>query len=157
MKNLISRVVFGGAGTGSFPGDFGLLVVRLTVGGYMAASHGWGKIFGGAGFGPSAEMISGVAGLGFPAPTVFAWAAALSEFLGGALIALGLLTRPAAAMMAFTMLVAAFGVNSGWSAREMALLFFAPCLLLLLIGAGRISVDRFLRPGPTPPLSAANA
>jgi len=156
MKNLVSRFLFGAAGTGSFSGDFGLLVVRLTVGGYMAASHGWGKVFGGTGFGPSAEMISGVAGLGFPAPTLFAWAAALSEFLGGVLIALGLLTRPAAAMMAFTMLVAAFGASTGWAAREMALLFFAPCLLLLLIGAGRISIDRSLGRAPAASASVAN-
>jgi len=68
--------------------------------------------------------VQGVANLGFPAPALFAWAAALAEFLGGLLVFLGLGTRVAAAFAAFTMVVAGF-------ARHKAHLHFAAWLGLV--------------------------
>ena len=93
--------------------------------------------------------------MGFPAPTFFAWCAALTEFLGGLLVAAGLLTRPAALFLSFNMLVAAFKVhqNDPWAgqprSKEMAILYLAPFLLLILSGAGRFAIDWFLQRRPS--------
>lgn len=123
--------------------DLGLLLFRVFIGASMAFAHGLGKIP------PPEQLIQGVTGMGFPMPVVFAWAAALSEFAGGILIALGLLTRPAALFLGFTMAVAAFVVHAAdpFQVKEMALLFLAACVLLLFTGAGKYSVDRLINRG----------
>jgi putative oxidoreductase len=134
-------LLFGGRGAASRPGDLGLLVLRVFVGAALALAHGLGKIP------PPARFVDGVAALGFPAPLVFAWAAALSEFLGGLLLALGLLTRPSALFVAFTMAVAAFGRHAAdpFSSKEKALLYLVPAVALLLLGSGRYGVDALIR------------
>ncbi len=66
--------------------DIGLLWLRVLMGAGIAY-HGYGIVFGGN----MEHFAQSVAHLGFPRPEIFAWAAALSEFLGGILIALGLL------------------------------------------------------------------
>jgi len=81
----------------------GLLWLRVLMG-LGIASHGYQKIFGGY----VAKLAEGVAQMGFPVPILFAWAAALSEFAGGLLVALGLGTRIAALFVFFTMSVAVF-------------------------------------------------
>lgn len=126
---------------GSTASDVGVLLLRLFIGLAMALAHGMGK------FPISDGLISGVEGLGFPMPVVFAHAAALAEMVGGFLLAAGLLTRPAAAFVCFTMAVAAFGVHAAdpFSKKEMALLFFFASLFFVLHGAGRFSLDFFLQ------------
>ncbi|MEL6615817.1 MAG: DoxX family protein [Bacteroidota bacterium] len=120
--------------------DIGLLVLRVSTGFAMAIAHGWGKIP------PSEGFIAKTGDLGFPLPEVFAWAAGLSEFAGGLLIALGLLTRPAAAALLFTMGVAFFGAHAGdpFGDREMAFLYGMISLALMATGAGRYSLDALL-------------
>ena len=59
------------------------------------------------------------------APTFFGWAAILSEFVGGILLAVGLLTRPAAAFSFATLaaLVAGpgrFWLDALWASRRSA-------------------------------------
>lgn len=117
--------------------DLALASLRLFVGLAMAFSHGLGKLP------PSEGLINGVGALGFPASEFFAWCAALAEFAGGLLIAVGFLTRPAAAMLIITMLVAALGVHGAdpFGKKEMALLYFFVGLFFLLHGAGRWSLD----------------
>ena len=85
--------------------DIALLVLRLS-GLALAVLHGWGKVVSLAN-GQGQRFVEGVAAMGFPAPALFAWAAALAEFGGGLLVFLGLASRLAAASAAFTMLVAA--------------------------------------------------
>jgi len=120
--------------------DLGLLLSRLLFGLIMATMHGWGKM-------PvSDRFIKGVGGMGFPLPEFFAWAAGLSEFLGGILIAIGLATRPSAFFLLTTMLVAAF-VRHGddpFSSQEKSLLYAVAALLFLFSGAGRYSIDAYL-------------
>lgn len=137
----IKKLVFGGAGVGNKAGDLGLLILRLTSGGLMAYVHGLGKVKDPSG------VIAGAGKLGFPVPTVFGWAAALSEFAGGILIAIGLLTRPSALFLGFTMAVAAFMRHAAdpLAKKELALLYLGFCVLLVLTGAGRFSVDALLR------------
>src|SRR5690606_38990074 len=99
----------------------GLLVLRMWFGGVLAVSHGWPKIAALDG------MATKLGSLGFPLPLLFAAAAMASELVGGALIAVGLLTRPAAAGVLFTMLVAAFVMhaNDPFMKKEFALCYAA--------------------------------
>jgi putative oxidoreductase len=96
---------------------------------------------------PSEGFISGTANLGFPLPTVFAWAAAMSEFLGGIFLALGLFTRVAGSFICFTMLTAVLGVHAAepFQKKELALMYLAVAGAFMFKGAGEWSVDAFLR------------
>lgn len=122
--------------------EIGWAVLRFTVGALMAALHGYPKIFGGT----MDRFVRGVADLGFPLPTFFAWAAALSEFVGGIMIALGLGTRIGAAFCGFTMLVATYRhLADPWPRKELALLYLAAMIAIALIGGGRYSLDSTLK------------
>lgn len=120
--------------------EISLTVLRVFAGLSMAFGHGLGKMP------PSEGFVGAVTHLGFPAPELFAWAASLSEFGGGLLLALGLLTRPAAAGIAFTMAVAAFLAHAGepYGVKEMALLYLVVGLVYLVRGGGRWSLDQVL-------------
>jgi len=117
----------------------GILLLRL-VAGFGMATHGYQKVFGGH----MEQFTEGVRALGFPLPLVFAWLAALSELLGGILVALGLKARVAAAFAFVTMAVAAFVQHAGdpFAARELAMLYLACFGAIMLIGAGKFSLDR---------------
>jgi uncharacterized membrane protein YphA (DoxX/SURF4 family) len=67
--------------------DLALVLLRLA-GLYLAVGHGWGKVVALAS-GEGGRFIEGVAELGFPAPGLFAWAAALDELLAAAQALLG--------------------------------------------------------------------
>lgn len=121
-------------------GDFGFLVLRLFAGLVMAFAHGLGKLP------PKAGFVGAVSGLGFPAPELFAWAAGLSEFVGGILIALGLLTGPSALFLGFTMLVAAFGAHGSdpFNIQELSLFYLSVYFFFVLYGGGRFSLDAII-------------
>lgn len=121
--------------------DLGLLIFRLYVGFSMALAFGMAKLP------PPEQMITGVEALGFPMPYFFAWCAALSEFLGGILIAVGLYTRYAALFLGFTMSVAAFmaHANDPFNVKALPLMFLVSCILLIFTGAGRFSLDSIVR------------
>jgi putative oxidoreductase len=141
------------------PRDIALLILRLSGLG-LAVLHGWGKVVSLAN-GQGQRFVEGVASMGFPAPGLFAWAAALAEFGGGLLVFLGLATRWAAVSAAFTMLVAAFGQHKlhlhlavalglksvpqetakAWGNPEMALAYLLPLFALVLLGGGRFALD----------------
>jgi putative oxidoreductase len=119
--------------------DKALLVIRVALGLIMAL-HGYGKLFGGQ---PGMEMFTGmVAGLGFPLPTVFAYAVALTEFFGGLAILIGLCTRKAAALVSVVMLVA-FGMvkKFGLPKGDADLALLAMAVSLVLAGPGALSLD----------------
>ncbi len=118
----------------------GLLVLRLGIGISFIYLHGWGKISSGPdkweGLGEVMENI----GIHFW-PVFWGFMASLAEFGGGILLVLGLFTRPAALMMAFTMFVASMmhfadgEINS--HSLEMLVVFIA----IFLMGAGKYSLD----------------
>lgn len=119
--------------------DAGLLVLRVFAGLGMAY-HGYGKVFGGN----MAQMAEGVGKLGFPMPLVFAWAAALAEFVGGLFWVLGLGTRVAAFFILSTMVVAFFMVHAAdpFQVKELAAAYGVIAAALLLTGGGSLSIDR---------------
>ncbi len=121
----------------------GLLVLRLFAGACLAA-HGAQKFFQ---FGISA-FAGHLAGMGFPAPGFLAFLSASTEFGGGILVAVGLLTRPAALALTVNMLVAAsVHAKDGYflpKGMEYALNLAAVFAALVLAGAGRFSLDALL-------------
>lgn len=135
--------LFGGAGAGSAWGDVALLVLRVAAG-IGLFTHGRMKLP------PPERFVGMVGGLGFPLPELFAWCAALAESVGALLLAVGLLTRPAGAAIAVTMGVAFFGAhrNDAFSVKELAMLYGVIGLAFLLLGAGRLSLDRLAGGAP---------
>lgn len=120
--------------------DLGLLLLRLVGGLSLALAHGMGKVP------PSAGFLANVERLGFPLPALFAWAAGLAEFGGGLLLAIGLLTRPAALLVAGNFVLVTLVANAGqpFVEREKAILFLMVGLVLLLTGPGRYAADAAL-------------
>ncbi len=118
----------------------GLLILRVFIG-LGLLTHGWGKLFGGLG-----GFIENVGKMGFPLPALLGFLAAFAESIGAILLAIGLLTRPAAFLIAATMAGAALKVHAGqgFSGQEMAWLYFFPALFFLLKGGGKWSVDRLI-------------
>jgi putative oxidoreductase len=149
----MKRFLFG-CGTRSAAGSCALLLLRIGCGGMMALGHGWPKA---AAF---AELKDGwfVPGfLGFLSPPASLALTIGAELVAASLLVLGLLTRPAALGLAFTMAVAAFAAQADapWfigpgvqAAKEPALLYLTACLTLLLAGAGGWSLDALIhQPG----------
>ena len=122
----------------------GLLLLRL-VAGLAFMFHGYGKIQNPFGWmGPNASI-----------PGIFQALAAISEFVGGLAWILGVLTPLASFGMACTMIVAfymhafVFGdpfvpKGPGKGSYELATVYLAVAILLLLAGPGRFSLDRLL-------------
>ena len=135
------RLLISGAKFESGIAQIGLTLLRVATGLGMALGHGINKVP------PSEGFVTSVENLGFPAPVLFAWAAGLSELAGGVLLALGLLTRPAALSVAFTMAIAFFLVhaNDPFQAKEMAFLYGFATITFLFVGSGRYGVDHLLR------------
>lgn len=141
MRERVRALLIGGDEAGGWPREIGVAIARLGFGLSMALGHGLAKV-------PvSEQFIEGVARMGFPMPGAFAWAAALAELVGGLLLALGLLTRPAALVVLQTMLVAAFIRHGGdpFKKQEMALLYASASVIFLSIGSGRLGLDAWLR------------
>jgi putative oxidoreductase len=123
--------------------NLGLLVLRASVGLYMAFGHGLGKITGGpeqwAQLGGVMEGIFGFV----VAPMAWGFLAAAAEFVGALFVTVGLLTRPAALVLVLNMTVAALahitGVIEG--SPESALIYGFVFLSLVLVGPGAYSVD----------------
>ncbi len=133
--------------------DFTLTIARLVMG-VVFFAHGAQKAlgwFGGPGYGAT---MSGFAHNGIPA--LFAFLAIVAEFLGGLGLIFGLLTRVAAFGIMCNMAVAVAmvhltnGLFMNWTGRqpgegfEFHLLALALGFILLVRGAGPLSVDHFL-------------
>jgi putative oxidoreductase len=125
------------------------LVLRIPVG-IIFVAHGAQKLFGAFGGYGLEGTGQFMASLGLTPGYLMALLAGGAEFFGGLALLFGLLVRPAAAALAFAMLVAIFSVhidkglfmtNNGY---EFGLALLAASLSLLVSGAGRLSVDAAL-------------
>lgn len=128
--------------------DLGLLIIRFSAGFMLAYFHGWDKFVSAMGYvfqGKEWGMVGFVGSLGFPLPGFFAVCAALAEFIGGLLMAVGLFTNYASAFVAFTMLVAVYNhARSDWKI-EGAAIYFVIALGFILMSPGKYSLDSWLR------------
>jgi len=118
--------------------DIALLLLRVTFGGLMLYSHGWGKLM----------TLLGDAPINFADPIGIGMTATLclaifAEVICAFLIVIGCLTRAATIPLIVTMLIAIFivHINDPFSRIEFALLYLAPFIALLLTGAGSYSID----------------
>ena len=129
----------------------GLLVLRTSISLMMAIGHGIPKI----------QSFNDIK-TSFPVPDIArTWmdpavslsAAIVAEVLCPLLLLLGLLSRPAAFLLAFTMVVAVFDVHhaSPWflrpgvvHAKELGLMYLIPMLVLIISGPGAWSLDSLL-------------
>lgn len=121
--------------------DMGKLLLRLAVGGLMLF-HGLHKLIDGVDGISAMLMAKGL-------PGVIAYGVLLGEVVAPLLIILGVLTRPAALVLAFTMVVAwlMMGTAKTWQldavgawAIESLVYFFIGALAVALLGAGRFSL-----------------
>ena len=121
--------------------DVTLVLLRVFIG-LAISTHGYQKIFGGG----MAGFTEGVAGMGFPAPEIFAWLAALSEFGGGILLALGLFSRLGALAVMGVMGTAFFVYHAAdpFSVKEMAFAYLVVSSSLLFSGGGYYSLDHII-------------
>lgn len=126
--------------------DLGLGLIHVVVG-LLVAAHGTQKLFGWFGGGGLDGTGSFMESLGLRPGRTMAAAAGSSELAGGALLALGLLTPVAAALVAATMIVASRTAHAGrgpWVSGggwEYVLVLATVALGLAFNGAGAWSVD----------------
>ncbi|MGE8296623.1 MAG: DoxX family protein [Pseudomonas sp.] len=139
MNNLIKSITASQAG-------FGITILRI-IAGITFAAHGAQKLFGWFGGYGLAGVAQWMESIGLAPGYLMALMAGSAEFFGGVALIIGLLVRPAAAVLAVTMLVAIFTVhlangffmsNNGY---EFALALLAISVALVLEGAGKLSVD----------------
>ncbi|WP_339780495.1 DoxX family protein [uncultured Marinobacter sp.] len=130
-------------------GGYAALILRVPVGLTLAA-HGAQKLFGWFGGYGLEGTGQWMASIGLEPGYLMALLAGGAEFFGGLALVLGLLTRPAALVTAFAMLVATLSVHIGNglfmanNGYEYALTLFAVTLALAIQGGGRFAVDKVL-------------
>ena len=129
--------------------SFGLLILRVVIGLTLAA-HGAQKLFGWWGGSGMAGWIQAVTKLRIRPAAPWAWIAALSEFGGGLLLAVGLVSPLGSLAIAGAMLVAIATVhwpNGFWNGKrgyEFNLALLASVTALALTGPGTYSLDQAL-------------
>lgn len=126
--------------------DLSLLLARIVTGFLMLYLHGWGKITAGTdrwkGLGAGLSDLIGLDFLSIP----LGFMASFAESIGALLLMIGLTTRPAAFLLAFTMFVAVCKkLPGGIKGAELPLLFLCLSLVILLSGAGKYSLDQLFK------------
>jgi putative oxidoreductase len=116
-------------------------VLRATSGAIMA-TFGWSKLFVAGGM---ARDITLFHQLGIEPAVPLAYFTSGLEFFGGIMVAIGLLTRPVAAMLLGELLVILVAVmiprGTGY---QLTVVWIGAYLLILLRGGGRYSIDRLI-------------
>lgn len=125
--------------------DFGLLFLRLGIGGMMFGLHGWARLFKVYNYlvlGQPWTFVTLVQRIGFPVPPVFAVASALVESFGAVLLIAGLGTRWVALLLAINMSVAVgFELSKGGGGAELPGVYLAALATLAIAGSGKFSLD----------------
>lgn len=125
------------------------IILRLASGSILAA-HGAQKLFGwfgGYGLDATGQWMESI---GLAPGFLMALLAGSAEFFGGLALIVGFLTRPAAIISAFTMVVAIVSVHIGNglfmsnNGFEFALSLLAITMALAIQGGSRFSIDSYL-------------
>lgn len=121
----------------------GLLILRVSIGAMMIGLHGWDKYQTFADKKDSFPVPKTALLSSWMNSTTSLVCTIFAEVVCSALIILGIGTRPAAGILAFTMAIAAFVVHAPDSlmVKEKALLYLTAYVVLLLTGAGAYSFD----------------
>lgn len=128
--------------------DFALLVLRLVLGAVFVA-HGYNHWFE---MGMS-ETGRQFAALGVPQPQLSAYLTGTVELIGGAFLAVGLLTTITASLLALLVLAAGYFVHldNGFFIEaggvEYTLVLAAALFIITVFGTGRVSLDGVLTRG----------
>lgn len=113
-----------------------------VISGVALMVHGWPKIQNPTG---AADMVSG---LGFAPGWLWSILLSVTEFTGGLLLAIGLLTRLAAAGTTIILLVTVYFhwivLEQGYRGAELSLIWSAVTLTFFAKGGGRYSLDRVI-------------
>lgn len=140
MNKLIKTLMSSNAG-------YGITLLRVVTG-LTFAAHGSQKLFGWFGGYGLEGVGQWMESIGITPGYLMAAMAGSAEFFGGLALVVGLLVRPAGAVLVFTMAVAAatvhwangfFITNNGF---EYAMILGLIGLVLVIEGAGRVSLDR---------------
>ncbi len=135
-------------GTRDTTASIGILALRLMIGLMMLIGHGLPKLQGYSSI--KDWYVPEIFPLNYMTPSVSLIATIMAEFGASALIVLGIATRPAAFLLGFAMVVAAFGVHGAapWFtgpgvpvSKEPALLYVIPMIVIILTGGGAFSLD----------------
>lgn len=125
---------------------FAPLALRIPIG-IIYMAHGSQKLFGWFGGYGLEGTGQWMASIGIEPGVLMAFLAGSGEFFGGLLLLIGLLTRPAAFVTAFAMIVAILSVHIGNglfianNGYEFGLALLAASVSLLISGAGKASID----------------
>lgn len=129
--------------------SFAPLALRIPIG-IILIAHGAQKLFGWFGGYGLEGTGQWMASIGLTPGYLMALMAGSSEFFGGLFLLLGLLTRPTALVLSFTMVVAIFSVHIGNglflanNGYEFGLALLAATVSLAISGAGKLSLDNLL-------------
>ncbi|MBR9883159.1 MAG: DoxX family protein [Oceanospirillales bacterium] len=129
--------------------ELSALALRIPAG-IIFAAHGAQKLFGAFGGYGLEGTGQWMASIGLEPGYLMALAAGSAEFFGGIALLVGLLVRPAAAVLAVTMAVAILSVHVGNglfmanNGYEFGLALLAISVALAIQGAGSLSIDRKL-------------
>jgi putative oxidoreductase len=119
---------------------FAYAIMRLASGGTMA-TFGWAKLFGN-GMARDVELFHK---LGLEPANFFGYFTGGLEFFGGLMVAIGLLTRPAAAMLLGELLVILIVVIVPRGTEyQLTTVWIGAFALILCRGGARISFDRLV-------------
>lgn len=128
---------------------YGLTVLRVIVG-IIFIAHGSQKLFGafgGYGLEGTGQWMESI---GLAPGYLMALLSGSGEFFGGVAVLIGLLARPAAAVLVVLLVVAIFSVHIGNglfmsnNGYEFALALLGGSLAILIEGAGKLSLDRII-------------
>ena len=131
--------------------DLGLLVLRVGLGA-MFIYHGLPKLLAGPALWAQLGTATGTLGIHF-LPVFWGFLSAAAEGIGGLLLLLGLLSKPACLLMFINMVVAAsfhLGKGDGLGIASHAIEVGIVFLSLVLIGPGKYSLDEVIRPSKNP-------
>jgi putative oxidoreductase len=128
--------------------SLGALVLRLVLG-IIMVRHGYDKIIPTGSLYNFSHMVAHL-----HLPVWLGYLAAFTEFFGGMLLIIGLLTRVAALMTAIDMAVAIAKIHLhggiiGPNSFALPLALFAIALMLVFTGCGWVGLDNFTGRGKT--------